>query len=169
MSSATVPLTDTDLEATRTEGTAEIADAILTVSRAFTQSKAHLLLCRKAGVELDRSGSVLLYKLYAEGEDVHLGVLAERIGVDAPAVTRKVQQLEREGLLRRERDANDARALRIMLTEEGRADVELLLSARREWLDDALASWSADERLEFSRLLQRFATAISRDGGSDVS
>jgi len=149
-------------------GTEEIAAALLTVGRVVTQSKAHGSLCKRAGVDLDRSGAALLYKLYAEGDNVHLTVLAERLDIDSPAVTRKVQQLERDGLLRRERDVNDARALRIMLTDEGRADVELLLSARREWLDDVLASWTVDERLEFSRLLQRFAAAISRDGGSDV-
>ena len=148
-----------------TQGTEEIAAALLTVGRAMTQSKAHGTLCKRAGVDLDRSGAALLYKLYADGDDIHLAVLAERLDIDAPAVTRKVQQLERAGLLTRARDARDARALRITLTSEGRDEVERLLAARRDWLDDRLATWTDAERLEFSRLLTRFAETLVEGSG----
>ncbi len=149
-------------------GIDEIIGALSTVARVFNQSKAHTTLCRRAGVDLDRGGAALLYKLHVEGDDVHFTVLAERLGIDSPAVTRKVQQLERAGLVRRERDAKDARALRILLTEEGRDAIERLLAARREWLADVLSSWSAEERLELAQLLGRFALSISGSEASDV-
>ena len=77
--------------------TENTASALLSLARVMNQFKTHDTFCRQAGVDLDRSGAALLYKLFSEGEDVRLGELAERLGIDSPAVTRKVQQLERAG------------------------------------------------------------------------
>jgi DNA-binding MarR family transcriptional regulator len=150
------------------QGTAEISEALLSIGRVMNQARAHATMCRRAGVDLDRSGAALLYKLASEGDDVSITVLAERLSIDAPAVTRKVQQLERDGLLRRERDAHDARAVRIMLTDEGREEVERLLAARLEWLDTLLDTWSVEERYEFSRLLGKFAATVLEVGTGHV-
>jgi DNA-binding MarR family transcriptional regulator len=149
-------------------GVAEISAALLTVGRLFTQAKSHVLLCRSAGVDLDRSGAALLYKLHTEGDGISLSVLAERLGIDAPAVTRKAQQLERGGLLRRERDERDARAQRILLTEEGRSEITRLLAARREWIGELLSGWTPAERLELAGLLVRLSLTIEAKAPTDV-
>jgi DNA-binding MarR family transcriptional regulator len=142
-----------------------IAAALLTVARAMNQSKSHSTLCRNAGVDLDRSGAALLYKLYTEGDDIRLCELAERLEIESPAVTRKVQLLEREGFLSRSPDPSDARAMRLSLTEKGRRSIEKLLVARQEWLEEALEGWSNRDRADLSRLLQAFALTIT--GGSE--
>jgi DNA-binding MarR family transcriptional regulator len=149
-------------------GVVEISAALLTVGRLFTQAKAHASLCRAADVDLDRSGAALLYKLHTEGDGISLSVLAERLGIDAPAVTRKAQQLERSGLLRRERDERDARAQRILLTEEGRGQISRLLAARREWIGELLSGWTAEERLELAALLGRLSLTIEAKAPADV-
>jgi DNA-binding MarR family transcriptional regulator len=150
-------------------GTAEIADALLAIGRAMTQPKMHQSICRRAGVDLDRSGVAVLYKLAIEGDDIHLTVLADRLGIDSPAVTRKVQQLERLGLVSRRRDEMDARAMRISITAEGRRDIERILAARLEWFDELLASWSVEDRLSFSKLLSMFAATVQIGGSGDVA
>ena len=131
-----------------------------TVSRAFTRSKSHALLCRKARVALDRSSTVVLYKLLVDGDDINLSCLAARVGMDCPGTTRKVQQLERQGLLKRVRDEDDARAFRIHLTGDGRRTAQKLMSARAEWMEELLASWTDRELGDFSRLLEKFAVSI---------
>ena len=141
-----------------------IAATLLTVARATNKAKIHDALCRSAGVDLDRSGSILLYKLYSEGDEIHLTELAERLEIDSPAVTRKVQQLERGGFLHRSRDPDDARAVRLSLTSVGRDAIERLLMARQEWLDGLLEGWPNKDRAEFSRLVEKFALTISRKG-----
>lgn len=88
--------------------------------------------------------------------------LAERLGIDAPAVTRKAQRLERLGLVSRGRDADDARACRLSLTGRGQEAIERFLLARHEWLTTLLADWPAEERCEFARLIGRFAGDIHR-------
>jgi DNA-binding MarR family transcriptional regulator len=145
--------------------TSSIAAALLSVSRATNQVKAHDTLCKRAGVDLDRSGSALLYSLYSEGENVRVTDLAERLGVDSPGVTRKVQQLEREGLVSRSTDPDDGRASRLKLTPRGRRSIEALLWARERWLEGLLDGWSDADRRAFARLLALFAATIVDAGG----
>ncbi|HMK62286.1 MAG TPA: MarR family transcriptional regulator [Acidimicrobiales bacterium] len=143
--------------------TEEIAAALSSVARVVNQVKVHETLCKRAGVDLDRAGAALVYKLYTEGENMRLTELAERLAIDPPAVTRKVQQLERDGLLLRSVDPVDARALRIKLTREGRRAIERLLQARQRWLDDVLQQWPDADRRELARLLQLLATSVVAD------
>jgi DNA-binding MarR family transcriptional regulator len=150
-------------------GTAEISDALLAIGRAMTQPKMHQSICRRAGVDLDRSSVAILYKLAMEGDDIHLTVLADRLATDSPAVTRKVQHLERLGLVSRRRDEMDARAMKISITDQGRQDIEGILTARLEFFDVLLTSWSIEDRLEFARLLALFAATMQIGGQSDVT
>jgi DNA-binding MarR family transcriptional regulator len=144
--------------------TTAISSALLAAARVMTQVRVHDMLCRQAGVDLDRSGATLLYKLHTEGDNVRLTDLAERLGVDAPAVTRKVQQLERQGLIVRSVDPGDGRAFRLQLTHEGRGTIERLLVARQRWLEERLEGWSRADRDEFARLLQQFASTLELQG-----
>lgn len=150
--------------AVRDDTTKAIASALLAAARVMNQARVHEMLRRRAGVDLDRSGATLLYKLHSEGEDIRLTELAERLGIDSTTVTRKVQQLERAGLVRRAADPGDARAFRLKLTREGRTSINRLLEARQSWLDELLEGWSAADRTEFARLLELFATTLTRHG-----
>ncbi len=144
--------------------TQDIASALLSVGRVMNQVRVHEALCRQAGVDLDRGGAALLYKLHVDGDNARLTDLAERLGVDSPTVTRKVQQLERAGLLSRASDPHDARAFRLTLTSQGRKAIESLLWARQCWLEDHLQGWSKADQKEFARLLQLFVSTIALDG-----
>jgi DNA-binding MarR family transcriptional regulator len=145
--------------------TEQIATELLSVARTMNQVKRHDTFCKQAGVDLDRGGAALLYKLYSEGENARVTDLADRLGIDAPAVTRKVQQLERAGLLCRSADPDDARAHRLTLTTDGRRSIEQLLLARQHWLEETLVGWSQEDRAEFARLLNLFASTIAEVGG----
>jgi DNA-binding MarR family transcriptional regulator len=126
------------------------------------QVRVHERLLKVAGVRLDRAGAALLYMLYAHG-DSRVTALADMLGVDAPTVTRKVQQLEREGLVAREADAGDRRASRIRLTPVGRRSLESVLKARRRWFDQLLAGWDETDLASFAVMLGRFAAALEHD------
>jgi DNA-binding MarR family transcriptional regulator len=140
--------------------TEEIASALVSVARAMTQVRVHDTLCRQAGVDVDRLGAAVLFKLVSEGGDVRVTELAERLGIDAPAVTRKVQQLERVGLVSRHSDPADARASRLDVTAAGRRTIERLQRAQAEWMGELLADWSGADRAELARLLQQLAATI---------
>lgn len=145
----------------RDRATATIASELLSAARVMNQVRVHDMFCRRAGVELDRSGAALLYKLHTEGDNLRLTDLAERLGIDSPAVTRKVQQLERLGMVRRTPDPGDARAFRLAITTNGEEAITRLLEARRQWLQELLEDWSDSDRADFARLLEQFASTLS--------
>src|SRR5580658_10538289 len=105
----------------------EIDGALLSVARVMNQVRVHAKLRAEAGVDIDRAGAAVLYKLLVETDSLRLCDLAERLGIDSPAVTRKVQHLEQLGLVARSPDPVDGRASRLLLTNEGRRTIERLL------------------------------------------
>ena len=98
----------------------QIREGFWVVARCMGQHRVHERLLRAAGVRVDRAGAALLYVLHAHG-DSRVTAPAEMLGVDAPSVTRKVQQLEKEGLVARRADSDDRRASCIELTNAGTA------------------------------------------------
>jgi DNA-binding MarR family transcriptional regulator len=105
----------------------------------------------------------LLYKLHAGGDSLRVTDLAELLGVDTPTVTRKIQQLEREGLVTRHADPDDRRATRIKLTPAGRKTLGSVLKARREWLDRLVDDWGPEDLTTFAAMLGRFVSALQHD------
>jgi DNA-binding MarR family transcriptional regulator len=141
----------------------QVQAALQVVARSITQVRVHERLLRSAGVRLDRAGAALLHKLYVGGELLRVTDLAELLGVDAPTVTRKVQQLERDGMVARHTDPNDRRATRIKLTPTGRRTLERILRARRAWLDHLLEGWDDSDLTTFASLLDRFSASLEQD------
>jgi DNA-binding MarR family transcriptional regulator len=141
----------------------EFEDALQTVSRAITQVRLHERILRFAGVRLDRAGAALLYKLSIGGDALRITDLAELLDVDAPSVTRKVQQLERDGMVTRQTDPDDRRATRIRMTPAGRRVLERMLRARRDWLERLLIGWDDNDLSTLAALLSQFAEELDRD------
>jgi MarR family transcriptional regulator, organic hydroperoxide resistance regulator len=102
---------------------------------------------------LDRYGLHLgqefyLAQLWREDGVTSAG-LAARTGVSAPAVTKVVSGLERVGLVHRERDASDARLVRVRLTEAGRA---LREPVTRVWYEAQRTFWNGLTEEERARV-----------------
>jgi DNA-binding MarR family transcriptional regulator len=140
-----------------------IQAAFQVVVGSITQIRAHERILAAAGVRLDRAGSALLYKLFVFGDSLRVTDLADLLGVDAPTVTRKIQQLEREELVSRRPDPDDGRASRITLTRAGQRTIERVLDARREWYDHLVEDWDEADLATFASLLGRFAASLERD------
>jgi DNA-binding MarR family transcriptional regulator len=83
--------------------------------------------------------------------------LAEIALLDASTVSRHVSALEAAGHLARTGDPDDRRASRIAVTESGEALLREALAARGRVLDEALASWRAEDRTTLTALLKRLA------------
>jgi DNA-binding MarR family transcriptional regulator len=138
-------------------------EALQTVARSITQVKLHERFLRRAGVRLDRAGATLLFKLSAHHGSLRVTDLAEILGVDPPTVTRKVQQLERDGMVVRQTDPDDRRASRIGLTPAGRRTIAQVRRARRLWLEQILADWDMDDLDTMAQLIGRFARDLEHD------
>ena len=138
----------------------QIEAALQVVARSMTQARLHERFLQTAGVRLDRAGAALLYKLYITGDSLRVTTLADLLGVDAPTVTRKVQQLEHEGYVARRPDPDDRRATRIALSPAGRRTLERVLDARRTWIASLFEDWDRTELMAFASALGRFSTTL---------
>lgn len=140
----------------RTEdATAErILVGLSVIARTVNQVRLHERLLHDAGVRVDRGGAALLSKLQASADgSLRVTALADRLGIDTPTVTRKIQQLERLDLVARDADPDDRRAHRIRLTAAGQATLDRLTEAKRRWLAGLLEGWSTEDRTTFAALL----------------
>jgi DNA-binding MarR family transcriptional regulator len=144
-----------------TAAIAEVEATLYSLLRALKQSRLRDYLLAQAGVDLDQAGLAALHALHKAESSLRLTELAELLQVDAPAVTRKAQQLERAGLVSRAPDEQDARATRLQLTPEGSRTINRFLDARRAWIATLLADWTDAEQAEFARLLRRFHHDVS--------
>jgi DNA-binding MarR family transcriptional regulator len=103
--------------------------------------------------------------LLAEEDGAIQRDLAQRSHSDANTVAALLRLLEQKGLVRRERDREDARALRVFLTPKGRA-LQMELARESEAMHARLiGSVPEAEREGFLRLLERVSAAFpSRTG-----
>jgi DNA-binding MarR family transcriptional regulator len=115
--------------------------------------RAHSELTKQLDAELTRehdlplsSYEVLLYLADSEGGRLRMSELADAVLLSRSGLTRLVDRLERDGLLKRERCESDARGLFAEITPKGR---RLFDAARRTHLDGVrerfLSHFSRDE------------------------
>ena len=79
--------------------------------------------------------------------------LAERLCLSLPGMSRNVDDLQRRGLLERREDEHDRRMKRLRLTEEGRAVLATVNSARLAGLEAFTTTLPDDQRDALSAAL----------------
>jgi DNA-binding MarR family transcriptional regulator len=82
--------------------------------------------------------------------------------VEQSTLSRALDQLEGDGLVRREADAADSRATRIFITEAGRATFETLWPRMAEAQSRMFRGIAEDERRAFVGTLQKMLTNIRK-------
>ncbi|GAS81790.1 MarR family winged helix-turn-helix transcriptional regulator [Paenibacillus amylolyticus] len=101
----------------------------------------------------------LLYRLWL-GDGVTQMQLSEHMKCEPPTVTNMVKSLEQNGFIYRKRDVQDARIMRIFLTDKGKElekPVELKWSEQQAKL---LQSISLEDRLILRKLMQQMERNI---------
>ncbi|MGO4329558.1 MarR family winged helix-turn-helix transcriptional regulator [Cupriavidus sp. M-11] len=141
-------------------------------------SKENFPLTYSVGFFLNRARNSLMEELDAALKELgissqHMGILlsmlrgsastpfelCKRLGVDTGLMTRMLDKLENEGLLKRSRSVSDRRVVNLVLTDKGRAITEQVSEIAPQVLNARLTAFSPDEFAEFSRLLVKFASA----------
>ncbi len=105
----------------------------------------------------------LLAQLYREPEGLRMSTLSRRLMVTGGNVTGLADQLEREGLLLREAVPGDRRAIRLRLTEEGRARFSEMAAAHESWVVSLMSDLSPTEQRTLRALLGKLKSALHRD------
>jgi DNA-binding MarR family transcriptional regulator len=114
---------------------------------------------RTAALDITAPQFLLLSELW-EQDGMAASDLAREVYLTAGAVTGLLDRLEAKELLRRERDPNDRRALRVWLTPAGRALRAPLMGIIREVNEKALEGLSEAERQQLARMLEHVARNV---------
>ncbi len=87
--------------------------------------------------------------------------LAQRMCASGPTLTGLVDRLEKQGLVKRERDDDDRRLVRLHLTETGHQAFAILDEHMSERMGRVLQALEPDDRETFVRLMGRIADAFA--------
>ncbi len=81
--------------------------------------------------------------------------IADCFGVTPPSATAMINRLVEDGLLKREADKTDRRAVRISITAAGKKDLDKSVKQMQESAESIASVLSAEERAIFIRILQK--------------
>ena len=113
--------------------------------------------------DLQPASYLMLTFLATEGPQ-RSSVVSERFNVDKGAISRQVQHLCDLGLLEREPDPADGRAMLISASPDAVRRMEAVDHDRRRWLEERLEEWSEDDLRGFVGALERYNNALDKFG-----
>jgi len=134
--------------------------------RAANLLGAHALVAtdrlrRAAGMELSSAAVLSALETFADGASID--DLRRVLGLSHSGGVRIVRRLAARGLIAREPDPADRRAVRLHLTVDGRRAARRLLAGRQQTLAELLAPLGQRETAHLERLLERLLAAVTDD------
>ncbi|MBE3571164.1 MAG: MarR family transcriptional regulator [Bacillales bacterium] len=97
---------------------------------------------------------VALQWLFEEG-DMTIGELSNKMYLAFSTTTDLVDRMEKNNLVKRVRDPNDRRVVRIHLLEEGGRIIEEVIKKRQAYLQEVLKNFSVEEVIALKNNLMR--------------
>lgn len=124
--------------------------------------RANHLVANRFGEQIELSTPQMRVLFEAlEPEGVSQATICKHYNIDASAVTRTVQAMERDGLVVRKVDPNDNRLMRVFITDIGRKLLEGLPEQVAEFERKLLDGWTDEEILQLHHLLEKLENSIN--------
>ena len=121
--------------------------ALHSLAQDFREALRHsVYLVRRLDAEGELSAAQLSTLKMLLGDGVRVGEIARNLGVRVPSATEQIIKLEKAGLVRRDPDPDDSRAVRVVLTAEGRAAVDSANERRNAVMAGILETLTDDDR-----------------------
>ena len=133
------------------EDAAQLADLLQRLTRRLRRAQAE----RLAPLGLTPAQERALRMITRSEEPPRMTELADRLGIVPRSLTTVIDALERAGLVRREIDPRNRRAMLLHLTDRGTAVRDDMREARRRAAEDLFAPLPADDRKALAELLSR--------------
>jgi DNA-binding MarR family transcriptional regulator len=133
-----------------------VVDAVLGASRALVAVAARSLSGVAEEVTLTQYRSLVVM---ASRGPQSVAALADAVAVTPPTASRLCDRLVRKGLIRRRTDPRDRRAVRLALTESGRALVDAVTERRRTEIARLLEAVPLDAQRSMVAALGQLAAA----------
>jgi len=136
------------------EDPVQLADLVHGLTRRLRRSQAEAL----APLGLTPAQERALRLISRSDEPPRMAEVADRLGIVPRSLTTVIDALEDAGLVRREIDPRNRRAILLRLTDRGAAVRDELREARRRAAEDLFAALSATDRELLGDLLARLDT-----------
>ncbi|QCP00360.1 MarR family transcriptional regulator [Arthrobacter sp. 24S4-2] len=121
--------------------------ALQALAQDFREALRHsVYLVRRLDADGELSAAQLSTLKMLLHNGVRVGEIARNLGVKVPSATEQIIKLEKAGLARREPDPDDSRAVRVVLTAEGRSAVDSANERRNAVMAKILVALSGAER-----------------------
>jgi DNA-binding MarR family transcriptional regulator len=131
------------------EDPVQLADQLHRLTKRLRRAQAE----RLAPLGLTPAQERALRLITRDDEPPRMTELADRLGIVPRSLTTVIDALEEAGLVRREIDPRNRRAILLRLTDRGTAVRDELRDARRRAAEDLFASLSAEDRKTLADLL----------------
>ena len=126
----------------------------------------------RAGTHLNRiglhAGQESVLKALADEDGQTMSQLAEALGVQPPTVTKMVNRLSAQGLVRRQASDTDGRMARVHLTELGVARVEEVDKVWKRVEKEALVGFEDKDKKRLRKLLRQLERNLLGGAGLDA-
>jgi DNA-binding MarR family transcriptional regulator len=109
--------------------------------------------------------SSVLRHLMAAGP-MRMGELADAEGVQLPSMTNVITRMARMGLVRREPDPDDKRAMRVHVTDDGARFYTEITAIREEFLRHRLSEMDERDRRAIADALPALSRLIGAEGSN---
>lgn len=97
-----------------------------------------------------------------------VNAIGAKVHLTSGSITTAVDRLESRGLVARQNDAADRRTRIVVLTDEGRKQIEAMFAAHEADMNRAMDVIPAAERMELIGLLKRLGRAVKEDASDRV-
>jgi DNA-binding MarR family transcriptional regulator len=143
-------------------GNHPLSEMTLPEQVALVRRTLHRLITRRLSGRTRRPFQQLLALKAIAAEGVHTqAALAERLLVDAPAVSRLVDRLEEEGLVKRCAGA-DRRCVRLEVTEASQPELAVLSQEMQGMETEVSRHLGPEEMRELRRLLEKLQAGLTQ-------
>ena len=147
---------------TRYDGTPDevlALNAFIKLARSINAVQTQIIPALQRDFGLTESQFAVLEALHHLGPQSQ-GQLCQKILRSGSNVTTVVDNLERDGLVRRERQEDDRRVQIVSLTEQGRVIVRKALPVHVERITRLMGVLSKDEQTELGRICRKLGTSV---------
>jgi len=107
--------------------------------------------------------SVNYWRIHAslsDGDGLTLKQLNERVLFNQPTLSKLVSRMEAEGLLSRQKGAQDKRAILVFISPQGRVLVDDLLGKAKWHEEQVLASYSSEQQKLLKNMLRQLVKTL---------
>ena len=135
------------------EDAAQLADLLQRLTRRLRRAQAERLA--PLGLTPAQERALRMITRSDSEEPPRMTELADRLGIVPRSLTTVIDALERAGLVHREIDPRNRRAILLHLTDRGTAVRDDMREARRRAAEDLFAPLPAEDRKALAELLSR--------------